>query len=292
MKQYHDFLMNILQFGEKKHDRTGVGTISKFGYQMRYDLSQGFPLVTTKRIHLKSVIEELLWMTRGETNIKPLVDRGVRIWNDWPYARYKESDAYQNESMDAFIDKIAKDPEFAERHGDLGPVYGKQWRGFEGKDTIIDQLSLLIDEIKHNPNSRRLIVSAWNPPLIPQMSLPPCHLLFQFYVASGRLSCQLYQRSADAFLGVPFNIASYALLTHMIAKMTGLDVGEFIHTLGDCHIYLNHLEQVNTLLSRVPRQLPKLLITGTQSTLDDFQYEDFVIVGYHPYPTLKAKVAV
>ncbi|PKL01535.1 MAG: thymidylate synthase [Tenericutes bacterium HGW-Tenericutes-1] len=292
MRQYLDFLNYILETGSKKDDRTSTGTISRFGYQMRFDLSEGFPLLTTKKIHLKSIIHELLWFIKGDTNIRYLVLNDVRIWNDWPYASYQKSNEYQNETMDEFIEKIKTDENFALKYGDLGPVYGRQWRGFEGKDTTVDQLKWVIDEIKRNPNSRRLIVNSWNAALIDKMALPPCHAMFQFYVVENKLSCQLYQRSADAFLGVPFNIASYALLTMMIAKVTGLEVGEFIHTFGDCHIYLNHLDQVNLQLSRTPKALPTMLIKRDIKSIDDFQYEDFELINYQPHPAIKGKVAV
>lgn len=292
MKQYLDFLNYILETGSKKDDRTSTGTISRFGYQMRFDLSQGFPLLTTKKIHLKSIIHELLWFIKGDTNIRYLVLNDVRIWNDWPYASYQKSKDYQNESMEEFIEKIKNDEEFALKYGDLGPVYGRQWRGFEGKDTSVDQLKWVIDEIKRNPNSRRLIVNSWNAALIDQMALPPCHAMFQFYVVDNKLSCQLYQRSADAFLGVPFNIASYALLTMMVAKVTGLEVGEFIHTFGDCHIYSNHIDQIKLQLTRTPKDLPTMLIKREVVSIDDFHYEDFELVNYQPYPAIKGKVAV
>ena len=292
MRQYLDFLNYILETGTKKDDRTSTGTISRFGYQMRFDLSNGFPLLTTKKIHLKSIIHELLWFIKGDTNIRYLVMNDVRIWNDWPFATYQKSSDYQNETMDEFIEKIKNDENFALKYGDLGPVYGRQWRGFEGKSQTVDQLKWVIDEIRRNPNSRRLIVNSWNAALIDEMALPPCHAMFQFYVVDNKLSCQLYQRSADAFLGVPFNIASYALLTMMIAKVTGLEVGEFIHTFGDCHIYLNHLDQVNLQLSRTPRALPMMLIKRDVKSIDDFQYEDFELINYQPHPAIKGKVAV
>lgn len=292
MRQYLDFLNYILETGAKKDDRTSTGTISRFGYQMRFDLSEGFPLLTTKKIHLKSIIHELLWFIKGDTNIRYLVMNDVRIWNDWPFATYQKSSDYQDETMEEFIEKIKTDEHFALKYGDLGPVYGRQWRGFEGKNTTVDQLKWVIDEIKRNPNSRRLIVNSWNAALINKMALPPCHAMFQFYVVDNKLSCQLYQRSADAFLGVPFNIASYALLTMMIAKVTGLEVGEFIHTFGDCHIYLNHLDQVNLQLSRTPRALPMMLIKRDVKSIDDFQYEDFELINYQPHPAIKGKVAV
>ncbi len=292
MKQYHDFLRTILDIGTRKSDRTGVGTISTFGLQMRFDLAKGFPLVTTKRIHLKSVIEELLWFIKGDTNIRELVLKGVRIWNDWPYKRYREAAGYGGESMDDFITRIAEDPAFAATYGELGPIYGRQWRAFEGREQSVDQLQAVISEIRTNPDSRRLIVSSWNVPLLTQMALPPCHVLFQFYVADGKLSCHLYQRSADAFLGVPFNIASYALLTQMVAKVTGLGLGEFIHTFGDCHIYMNHLDQVGLLLSRTPKEQPKMTILRDADKIEDFVFEDFRLENYDPYPTIKGKVAV
>ncbi|WP_028975519.1 thymidylate synthase [Sporolactobacillus terrae] len=264
MKQYLDLCRKVLSEGHQKGDRTGTGTISTFGYQMRFNLQDGFPLMTTKKLHYKSIIYELLWFLKGDTNIKYLQEHGVRIWNEW-----------------------------ADAQGDLGPVYGHQWRSWPGKNGgTIDQIANVVDEIKKNPNSRRLIVTAWNPMDIPNMALPPCHCLFQFYVNDGKLSCQLYQRSADIFLGVPFNIASYALLTHMIAHVTGLEVGDFVHTLGDAHIYLNHLEQVKTQLDRTPRPLPELEIRRSVSSIFDFDYDDFVFQGYNPYPTIKGEVSV
>lgn len=292
MQQYHEFLRSILDVGVRKSDRTGVGTISTFGLQMRFDLAKGFPLVTTKRIHLKSVIEELLWFIKGDTNIRPLAEKGVRIWNDWPYKRFCESSAYGGESMEQFIDKILADRDFADKYGDLGPIYGRQWRHVEGKGRVIDQLQEVITGIRTSPDSRRLIVNAWNVGLIEEMALPPCHVLFQFYVADGKLSTHLYQRSADAFLGVPFNIASYALLTLMIANITNLKPGMFIHSFGDCHIYMNHLDQVGLLLSRKPRDLPQMSIQRSVTSIEDYVYEDFVLEGYDPYPTIKGKVAV
>lgn len=264
MQQYHDLLKHILANGAKKSDRTGTGTISTFGYQMRFDLAKGFPLVTTKKVHMKSVIHELLWFLRGETNIKYLVENGVTIWNEW-----------------------------ADENGELGPVYGKQWRSWQGANgDIIDQISNVIEEIKNNPDSRRLIVSAWNVGELNKMALAPCHAFFQFYVNDGKLSCQLYQRSADVFLGVPFNIASYALLTMMIAQVCDLAVGDFIHSFGDVHIYLNHLEQVNLQLSREPRTLPAMKIDPAIKCIFDFEYDDFELEGYDPHPAIKAPVAV
>jgi len=264
MEQYLELCRHVLKNGTRKEDRTGTGTISTFGYQMRFDLSKGFPLLTTKKLHIKSIIYELLWFIKGDTNIKFLQDNGVRIWNEW-----------------------------ADENGNLGPVYGHQWRKWEATDgRVIDQLSNVIEEIKRNPNSRRLIVSAWNVGDLDKMALPPCHLLFQFYVSNNKLSCQLYQRSADIFLGVPFNIASYSLLTMMVAQVCGLEVGEFIHTLGDCHIYLNHLEQVNLQLTREPRSLPQMLINPDVKSIFDFKYEDFTLIGYDPHPHIKGEVSV
>jgi len=264
MNQYLTLLEHVKQNGQKKEDRTGTGTMSVFGYQMRFNLNEGFPLLTTKKVHLKSVIYELLWFLSGDTNIKFLKDNGVSIWDEW-----------------------------ADENGNLGPVYGHQWRSWptsEGKE--IDQISNLINQIKKTPDSRRLIVSAWNVGEINKMKLPPCHCFFQFYVADGRLSCQLYQRSADIFLGVPFNIASYALLTQMIAHVCGLECGEFIHTLGDAHIYTNHINQVNEQLRRKPKKLPQIKINPSVKNIFDFKYEDFSLEGYDPYPLIKAPVAV
>lgn len=264
MQAYLDLLRHIKTHGTIKGDRTGTGTISTFGYQMRFDLSQGFPLLTTKKLHLRSIIYELLWFLRGETNIQYLHDHKVTIWDEW-----------------------------ADANGELGPIYGYQWRSWPTPDGgHIDQITQLIDQIRNNPNSRRLIVSAWNVAEIDKMALPPCHSLFQFYVADGKLSCQLYQRSADVFLGVPFNIASYALLTMMIAQVTGLTPGDFVHTLGDAHIYLNHQEQVEEQLSRTPRPLPTMKLNPEVKSIFDFQYEDFTLKGYDPYPTIKAPIAV
>lgn len=287
MKQYLDFLQHILNKGEEKPDRTNTGIISTFGYQMRFDLRDGFPLLTTKRVHFKSVVHELLWFIKGDTNIKYLVDNDVRIWNEWPYQNFKNHEDYNGETQDEFVARIKSDADFAEKHGKLGPVYGKQWRDFNG----FDQLAKTIENIKNNPESRRLIISSWNPPQIKDMALPPCHMMFQFYVSGNKLSLQMYQRSADAFLGVPFNIASYALLLALVAKVTGLEACEFIHTIGDAHIYLNHLEQVKTQLAREPRQLPKLKIVN-RINIEDFTYEDIVLENYNPHPTIKGKVAV
>lgn len=288
MKQYLDLCRTILEHGVKKDDRTHTGTISYFGYQMRFDLNDGFPLLTTKRVHLKSIIHELLWFISGSTNIKYLVDDDVRIWNDWPYEKYKNSDEYQGEDITQFAQKIKDDDEFAKKWGDLGPVYGKQWRDFFG----VDQLEDLIHEIKTNPNSRRLIISAWNPKQIKEMALPPCHCFMQFYVCNNRLSCQLYQRSADVFLGVPFNIASYALFTMMIAQVCDLELGDFVHTIGDAHIYLNHLDQINLQLQRECRQLPTMKLNKNIKSIYDFKYEDFTLENYNPHKGIKGKVAV
>ncbi len=264
MRAYLDLMQHVLNCGTKKTDRTGTGTLSVFGYQMRFDLSQGFPLVTTKKCHLKSIIHELLWFLKGDTNIRYLKDNGVSIWDEW-----------------------------ADESGDLGPVYGKQWRSWEAVDgRTIDQIKIAIDQIKNNPDSRRIIVSAWNVGELDRMALAPCHAFFQFYVADGRLSCQLYQRSADIFLGVPFNIASYALLTMMIAQVCNLEPGDFVHTLGDAHLYLNHLEQAHEQLSREPRPLPKMKINPKVSDILEFRYEDFELEGYDPHPAIKAPVAI
>ena len=264
MQQYLDLLSRILNEGVHKGDRTGTGTLSVFGNQMRFDLRDGFPLLTTKKLHLKSIIYELLWFLRGDTNIHYLQEHGVRIWNEW-----------------------------ADEHGDLGPVYGHQWRSWpDYKGGTIDQITNVLEQIKHNPNSRRMLVTAWNPAEVDEMALPPCHCLFQFYVANGRLSLQLYQRSADTFLGVPFNIASYALLLQMMAQVTGLEAGEFIHTTGDTHLYSNHLEQAKLQLTRTPRPLPKMKINPDVKDLFAFKYEDFELVDYNPYPHISAEVAV
>jgi thymidylate synthase len=292
MQVYLDFLKHIMENGTFKDDRTKTGTRSCFGYQMRFDLSQGFPLLTTKKVHLKSIIHELLWFIKGDTNIRYLVENDVRIWNEWPYEKYQKSEAYQGETIEEFVQKIKIDEEFAKKHGDLGPVYGYQWRHFDGPNGYKDQLAWVINEIKTNPNSRRLIINSWQATEIEQMDLPPCHVLFQFYVKDNKLSCQLYQRSADAFLGVPFNIASYALLTMMVAHICHLEVGEFIHSIGDAHIYSNHFEQVNLQLQRTPRSLPKMSFAREVTSIEDFKYEDFILTDYHPYPAIKGKVAV
>ncbi len=289
MKQYLELCETVLKNGIKKGDRTGTGTISYFGCQTRYDLSKGFPLLTTKKMHLKSIIHELLWFISGETNIKYLCDNKVRIWDDWPFEKYKNSDEYQGETIKEFASKIRESEEFALRWGDLGPVYGKQWRDFFG----VDQIAGLIEDLKNNPYSRRHIVSAWNPAKVDEMALPPCHAFFQFYVSGdNKLSCQLYQRSADIFLGVPFNIASYSLLLMMVAQVTGYEVGEFVHTLGDAHIYSNHIDQVNTQLEREPKESPKMKINPDVKSIFDFKYEDFELVDYECHPRIKAPIAV
>jgi thymidylate synthase len=262
--QYLDLMQQILNRGDDKSDRTGTGTLSLFGAQMRFDLSKGFPLLTTKKLHVRSIVHELLWFLRGETNIKYLKDNKVSIWDEW-----------------------------ADENGDLGPVYGKQWRSWVGADgSVVDQISQVQEQIRINPDSRRLIVSAWNVADVPKMALPPCHLLFQFYVANGRLSCQLYQRSADFFLGVPFNIASYALLTMMMAHATGLEAGDFVHTLGDTHLYVNHLEQAKIQIQRTPRMPPRMRFLANRASILDFVYEDFELTGYEPHPHIAAPVAV
>ncbi|MBN3490374.1 thymidylate synthase [Acholeplasma equirhinis] len=288
MKQYLDLVRHILDHGVEKSDRTGTGTRSVFGYQMRFDLADGFPLVTTKKTFLKGIIYELLWFIKGDTNIKYLVDHGVGIWTDWPYKKYKESPAYQGETMAEFSDKIRNEVGFAEKWGDLGPVYGSQWRKFNG----VDQIKYILTELKKNPDSRRLVLSSWNPAEIGQMTLPPCHTLIQFYSVNNKLSLQLYQRSGDVFLGIPFNIASYAIFLMMVAQVTGMEVGEFVHTIGDAHIYSNHMEQVKLQLTREPRKLPTLKINPDVKNLEDFTYEDFKLEGYDPYPSIKGEVAV
>lgn len=290
MKQYLDLCRHVMEHGELRSDRTNTGTKSCFGYQMRVDLREGFPLLTTKKVFFRGIAEELLWFITGNTNIQPLVQKNVRIWNEWPYEKYKKTDAYQNETMEEFIEKIKTDDDFAAKYGDLGPVYGHQWRDFFGTD----QLEQLIHDLKENPFSRRHIISAWNPAQIKDMALPPCHAFMQFYVSADKkyLSCQLYQRSADVFLGVPFNIASYALFTHMIAQVCGYEAKEFVHTFGDVHIYTDHFEQIETQLQREPRKLPKLKINPTVHSIYDFKYEDFEIVDYDPWPAIKGKVSV
>ncbi|MBQ5861051.1 MAG: thymidylate synthase [Alistipes sp.] len=298
MKQYLDLLKKIKEDGIVKSDRTGTGTRSIFGYQMRFDLSEGFPLLTTKRVFLKGVIHELLWFLAGDTNIKYLVDNGVHIWDNDAYRFYKELCAKQGVepiSMEEFLVAVQQQtpsPIDGYAYGNLNHVYGYQWRSWGKPDgSAIDQVKQVIDTIKNNPDSRRMIVSAWNVADVEDMALPPCHVLFQFYVADGKLSCQLYQRSADTFLGVPFNIASYALLTMMIAQECGLQAGEFVHTLGDTHLYLNHMEQVDEQLSRTPRTLPTMRLNPDVKSVFDFKYEDFTLEGYDPHPTIKAPMS-
>ncbi|OYD26992.1 thymidylate synthase [Mycoplasma testudineum] len=289
MQEYLNLLMHIEKNGSTREDRTGTGTKGVFGTQSRYDLRQGFPLLTTKKMAWKAIVHELLWFISGSTNIKYLVDNNVRIWNEWPYEAFKKSADFKNESLEEFAEKIKSDSKFAEKHGNLGPVYGKQWRDFGG----VDQIQKAIDDIKNNPFSRRIIVSAWNPPLVDKMALPPCHAFFQFYVsANSELSLQLYQRSGDAFLGVPFNIASYSLLLSMVAQVTNLKVGEFIHTIGDAHIYSNHHEQVNEQLSRKPLSLPTLKLNPKIKNLFDFKIDDIELENYESHSAIKAKVAV
>ncbi len=288
MKQYLDMCKFILENGVYKSDRTGTGTISYFGYQTRYNLNEGFPLLTTKKVFLKGIIHELLWFISGDTNIKYLVDNNVKIWNEWAYEKYKKEPVYNGETMDEFIEKIRESKEFADKYGDLGPVYGRQWRNFNG----VDQLEKLIYNLKHNPDSRRHIISAWNPAEVDNMALPPCHSFMQFYVVNNKLSCQLYQRSADVFLGVPFNIASYSLFTMMIAQVCGFELGDFVHTFGDVHIYSNHMEQIKLQLSREPRKLPTMKINPNVKSIYDFKYEDFELEGYDPHPAIKGVVAV
>lgn len=287
MKQYLDLLNNVLINGTSKEDRTNTGTISYFGSQTRYSLQDGFPIITTKKVNFHAVVGELLWFIKGDTNIKFLVENNINIWNEWPYENFKKSNEFQGEDIKQFIEKIKNSNDFAKKWGELGPVYGKQWRNFNG----IDQLKNIIKEIKTNSTSRRLIVSSWNPNDISNMLLPPCHCFFQFYVNNNKLSCQLYQRSADLFLGVPFNISSYSLLTILIAKECGLEPYEFIHTIGDNHIYKNHIEQVNTQLKRVPKTLPKLIIKSNKSIFD-YQIDDFDLENYEYESPIKAKVAV
>lgn len=314
MKQYLDLCKHVLNNGIVKDDRTGTGTISTFGYQMRFDLQKGFPLLTTKRIPFRLIASELLWFIKGDTNIRYLLQHNNHIWDEWAFKKWVESEEYNGpdmtnfglraledeefakqyeEQMKFFTTEVLNNDAFAKKYGELGNVYGKQWREWETRTgETIDQLKDVIETIKTNPDSRRLIVSAWNPEDVPSMALPPCHTLFQFYVLDGKLSCQLYQRSADIFLGVPFNIASYALLTHLIAHECGLEVGDFIHTLGDAHIYSNHVEQIHTQLSREERSLPTLKINADKQSVFDFEMEDITIEGYEPHPAIKAPVAV
>lgn len=312
--QYLNLSKYILEKGVKKGDRTNTGTQSVFGYQMRFDLSEGFPLLTTKKVPFRLVSSELLWFIKGDTNIRYLLAHNNNIWNEWAFEKWVTSDAYTGPSMvnfgnrsqqdpefnkeyqkqmNLFKDKVLRDDDFADKFGDLGSVYGKQWRKWKtSQNDTIDQLKEVIESIRTNPDSRRHIVSAWNPEDVPNMALPPCHTLFQFYVADGKLSCQLYQRSADVFLGVPFNIASYALLTYLVAHECNLDVGEFIHTLGDAHIYSNHVEQIETQLNREVRSFPKLKINKEKDSIFDFEITDFEIIDYHPHPAIKAPIAV
>jgi thymidylate synthase len=305
MRQYLDLLQDIKDNGVKKSDRTGVGTISVFGRQLRFDLSKGFPAVTTKKLFMRGIIHELIWFLQGSSNIKYLVDNDVHIWDEWPYKHYlmeqgkampeSNSDEWKD-GIKEFTEKIKADDKFAAKWGELGPVYGYQWRRWPTPDgKHIDQIKKVIDTLKSDPDSRRIIVSAWNVADIDEMAkagLPPCHLLFQFYVAEGKLSCQMYQRSADTFLGVPFNIASYSLLTMMVAQVCGLEPGDFVHTFGDTHLYLNHLEQVDEQLSRTPKSLPKMKINPKVKNIDDFKFEDFELVDYDSHPAIYAPIAV
>ena len=314
MKQYLELLEKIKQEGIEKSDRTGTGTKSIFGYQMRFDLSKGFPILTTKRVPFGLIKSELLWFIKGDTNIRYLLQHNNHIWDEWAFKRYVESPDYTGEDMtdfgrrslqdpefkevyekelETFCQRILNDDDFASKYGELGNIYGSQWRHWKTtQGETIDQLAQVIEMLKTSPDSRRLLVSAWNPEDVPSMALPPCHTMFQFYVADGKLSCQLYQRSADVFLGVPFNIASYALLTHLIANEVGLEVGEFVHTLGDAHLYLNHLEQVDLQLSREPFELPQLVLKHPEKSLYDLEVADVVLEGYECYPTIKAPIAV
>jgi thymidylate synthase len=290
MKQYLELCQHILKRGTSKIDRTNTGTISTFGYQMRFDLTKGFPLVTTKSVYFKAVLGELLWFISGDTNIQTLVKQKIRIWNEWPYAKFKNSKDYNNETIEMFVERVINDDDFAKKYGDLGPVYGYQWRNFNG----VDQVSELINGLKNNPMSRRHIISAWNPKDIDKMALPPCHAFMQFYVdGSGKkLSLQMYQRSADVFLGVPFNIASYSAMLMMVAQVVGMEADEFIITFGDVHIYNDHLEQVKVQLAREPRPLPKLKINTNVKSIFDFKMEDFELQDYNPHPPIKGKVSV
>lgn len=290
MKQYLDLCKHILEHGEDRGDRTGTGTRSVFGYQMRVNLLEGFPLLTTKKVYFRGIAEELLWIISGNTNIRPLVEKNVKIWNDWPYDSYKKSDAYQGETMDEFIEKIKESEEFAEEYGQLGPVYGHQWRDFFGKD----QLEELIHGLKNDPFSRRHIICAWNPAQIDKMALPPCHAFIQFYVSTDKkyLSCQLYQRSADVFLGVPFNIASYSLFTHMLAQVCGYEAKEFVHTFGDAHIYMDHLSLIEEQLKREPLSLCTIKLNPEINSIYDFTYADIKIENYQSHERIVGKVSV
>lgn len=314
MKQYLDLCEHILHTGATKEDRTGTGTLSVFGHQMRFDLNEGFPLMTTKKTAFRLIVSELLWFIKGDTNVRTLLQDNNHIWDEWAFAQWVESKEYAGPDMSdfgrraqqdpdfaevyklemqSFQRKVIENPEFAEKYGDLGPVYGKQWRSWATtQGGTIDQLKNVIESIKENPDSRRHLVTAWNPEFIDDMALPPCHIMFQFYVADGKLSCQLYQRSADVFLGVPFNIASYALLTHLIARECKLDVGDFVHTTGDTHLYSNHMEQVKEQLTREPKPLPTLKINEDIESIFDLKLEDITIEGYDPHPRIKAPVAV
>lgn len=314
MEQYLNLCEHILHNGTVKEDRTGTGTLSVFGHQMRFDLAQGFPLMTTKKTAFRLIVSELLWFIKGDTNVKSLIEENNHIWDEWAFAKWVNSSAYKGpdmenfgrranvdadfakvykEQMNIFQEKIVNDSDFAETFGDLGPVYGKQWRSWAKTDGgKVDQLQNVIDSIRQNPDSRRHIVTAWNPEFIEDMALPPCHIMFQFYVADGKLSCQLYQRSADVFLGMPFNIASYALLTHLIARECSLDVGDFVYTTGDTHLYSNHLDQVKEQLTRTPKMLPVLRIDAEEKSIFDLETTDITIEGYDPHPRIKAPVAV
>lgn len=311
--QYQQLIQEVMDHGNERTDRTGVGTKGIFGYQMRFDLQKGFPLLTTKRVPFGLIKSELLWFLRGDTNIQFLLEHNNHIWDEWAFERYVASDDYTgpdmidfglrvledaafkkvyDEEMSKFQDKVLNDPEFSQKHGELGDVYGKQWRAWQTRQgETLDQIADVIEQIKENPDSRRLIVSAWNPEDVPNMALPPCHTLFQFYVQDGKLSCQLYQRSADLFLGVPFNIASYALLTHLIARETGLEVGDFVHTFGDAHLYTNHMEQAELLLSRDPKDLPTLVI-DSDKPMHELSVDDIRVEGYNPHPGIRAPIAV
>lgn len=313
MKQYLELCSHILENGTVKKDRTGTGTISVFGYQMRFNLQDGFPLMTTKKTAFRLIASELLWFLKGDTSLRTLINDRNPIWDEWGFEKWVDSPEYDGPDMKdfgrrvlqdeefasvykaqmaAYKQRILEDDDFAAKYGDLGPIYGKQWRSWSSRDGVIDQIEQLIEGIKQNPDSRRHLVTAWNPSEVNDMALPPCHALFQFYVAEGKLSCQLYQRSADVFLGVPFNIASYALLVHLIALECNLQVGEFVHTLGDAHIYLNHLEQVKEQLSRTPKKLPTLKLNTDAKSIFDLTYEDIEVEGYDPYPKIKAPIAV